>query len=99
MLAWQTRWPVKVLQLGKTRGVHQRLPGFQAVIGRVTVAGPAFLIVTPWIGAEQHAAWLETLMLLPQRSGQFAAGDMKERGIGKNAIKALRRQIQCQKVL
>src|SRR5690606_10013748 len=47
----------------------------------------------------QHAAGLERRMELPQHPGQLGGRDMEERGVGKDAVEALGRQLEREEIL
>src|SRR3989440_3632421 len=60
---------------------------------------PAFLVMTAWVGAEQHAAWLQTRVQFQQHARQLLAGYMKKRSVGEYAIEMVLRQIELEEIL
>ena len=60
---------------------------------------PAFLVRTTRIGAKKHAAGLQRRVQLLQHACQIPTRDMKQGGVGENAVKACERQIEAQKIL
>src|SRR5260370_19996155 len=60
---------------------------------------PAFLVMTMWVRAEQHATWLQTRVQFQQHARQLLAGYMKKRGVGKYTIEIVLRQIELEEIL
>ena len=60
---------------------------------------PEFLVIAARIGAEQDTVRFERLPKLSENARQLLARNMKECGVGKNAVKALGRESQIEKIL
>src|SRR5260370_21262780 len=60
---------------------------------------PAFLVMTAWVRAEQHATWLQTRVQFQQHARQLLAGYMKKRGVGEYAIEMVVRQTKLAETL
>lgn len=74
-------------------------PGIQIVVRTVALLEPAFLVIAMRIRTKQNATRFQTLSQLPKNACQRLAGDMEQRGIGKNAVKLHRRDPKSQEVL
>lgn len=69
---------------------EQSLPRLKRVEAAVAMVLPALLVLAARIGAEQDTVRFERVPELPQDSRQLLARNMKECGVGKNAVKAFR---------
>src|SRR5262249_21736751 len=94
LLVRQAGGPIVMLDFLETRAREEALPLRQVVIGAIAAAKPAFLILAAGIGREQHTARAKRGMELLQDPGQFAAGNVKQGGVGEEAVKPFRRQIE-----
>src|SRR5688500_19906782 len=75
-----SRRPIVMSDLGEFGCIHEFTPLFEIVIGPIAFAIPAFLIITPWIGAEEHALGFQRVPQLLQNTWQFLTGDTIEIG-------------------
>ena len=74
-------------------------PRLEIVIGAVASCVPAFLVIPARIRAEQHATGLQRGAKIAQHARQLLARNVKQRRVGKDAVEAVRGQIELQKVL
>src|SRR5258706_14845782 len=71
LLAWQSCWPVVVLELDEARVRQVAAPRLEIVVRAVAPSVPAFLVRATWIGAEQDAAGAERCVQLPENAVQL----------------------------
>src|SRR5690606_41756055 len=99
LFARQRAGPVIVFQLAEAGGLQARAPAFEVVVAAIARAVPAFAVVAPRVGTEQHAAWFQAVVQLAEYLGQLLVRDMEQAGIGEDAVERSRRQVEGEKVL
>ena len=88
-----------MLKLDKTRFGEHRPPVLQVVICPVTLAIPAFLIVSPGVGTQQYATWFQGGVQFAQHLFQLLRRYVEQRGVGEDAVEVFCRQFKLEKVL
>src|SRR6185503_6295083 len=95
----QSLGAIIVSEFNKSRFPHVSPPGFEIVKDPVAPVMPAFLIVAVRVRAEENAARFQGRVQFQEHARQLLAGDMKERGVGKDAVEAAGREFEREKVL
>src|SRR5688572_6797679 len=88
-----------MVELGISRRGEMAAPGFQIPVRAVTFLVPALLVGAARVGAEQHAARLESRAQLAQDPRQFLRRDVKQGSVGERAVKAVRREVEPEEIL
>ena len=60
---------------------------------------PRFLILSAWVGAKQHAFWLQRTIKRSKDAIDVSTRYMKQRRVCEDPVEVVRRQVQGEKVL
>ena len=84
---------------GKPTPADPARPTLEIVIDPVALFIPTLLALAAGVGAEEHAAGPQSREKSVQNALQVRSGDMEDRRIGENAVKAFGGKIESQKIL
>jgi hypothetical protein len=83
----------------KSGGGQIATPGGEIVVTAVARAVPALFVAAPGIGRKEHPVMLETRAKISQDAGQFLTRNVKEGGVGEDAVKVVGRKLKGKEIL